>query len=162
MYDFQPIVWFIHFRGRGRRGQAGAGGPQRAESDVDAAAAVAAVEPPKTRLDVTRPKSILHGYDAEVSDNGVVTVYAARRSPVYIDGVRVNPASNIATNVSFEPLNSSGTQAAVIPDFGMVAGEVNRVVGTMQAQGFSHEFKAGNPYQLAQEVRTGLNRTNSR
>jgi Domain of Unknown Function (DUF1259) len=94
-------------------------------------------------------KSILHGYDAEVSDNGVVTVYVA------------------------------GTQAAVIPDFGMVAGEVNRVVGTMQAQGwdigclynqetaetpqldFSHESKTGNPYQLAQEVRNGLNRTNS-
>jgi hypothetical protein len=26
---------------------------------------------------------------------------------------------------------------------------------------FSHEFKTGNPYQLAQEVRNGLNRTNS-
>ena len=57
----------------------------------------------------------------------------------------------------------------------MVTGEVNRVIGTMRSLGwdigclynqetgetpqlyFSHDFKTGDPYALAREVRAGLN-----
>ncbi|MCW2988109.1 MAG: hypothetical protein JWM24_1047 [Solirubrobacterales bacterium] len=177
-YDFRPIVWFIHIRARGNAldlarkvhsvlKAAGTPLPQSSPSN------------PKTPFDAARLKQILHGYDAQVSDDGVVTVFVARRSPIHINGVRVKPAANIATNIAFEPLNSSGTDAAVAPDFGMVASEVDRVVATMQGLGwdigclynqetaenpqlyFSHQFKTGDPYALAQEVRDGLNRMNS-
>ncbi|HWE12747.1 MAG TPA: DUF1259 domain-containing protein [Solirubrobacteraceae bacterium] len=178
MYDFSPAVWFIHLRAKGN--------PVTIAREVHNVIKTTSTPLPQsspsnppTPLDKGRLQKILHGYDAEVSDNGVVTVYVARRNPVYIDGIRVNPATNIATNVSFEPLNSSGTQAAVIPDFAMQANEINRVVGAMRARGwdigclynqetgespqlyFSHEFKTGDPYQLAQEVRDGLNQTNA-
>lgn len=178
MYDFSPIVWFIHFRATGDAVQIA-----REMHNVVATTSTPfpQTQPsnPTTPLDKTRLQNILHGYDAEVGDNGVVTVYVARRNPIYIDGIRVNPATNIATNVAFEPLNSSGTQVAVIPDFAMQANEINGVVGTMRSMNwdigclynqetaehpqlfFSHEFKTGDPYQLAQEVRAGLNQTDA-
>jgi uncharacterized protein DUF1259 len=178
MYDFSPMVWFVHLRGRGdavtlahevHNVVAATGTPKQSSPSN-----------PKTPLDKNRLEKILHGYDASVSEDGVVTVFVARRNPIRIDGVTINPANNIATNVAFEPLNKSGTEVAAIPDFAMEAGEINSVVGTMQAQGwdigclynqetaerpqlyFSHEFKTGNPYTLAQEVRAGLDRTNAR
>jgi hypothetical protein len=89
---------------------------------------------PTTRLNESRLQEILHGYEAEGGDDGVVTVYVARRDPIYIDGIKVNPVANIATSVAFEPLNSSGTEVAAVPDFGMYANEINRVVGTVQSQ----------------------------
>lgn len=177
-YDFSPMVWFIHVRGRGSALTLAQG----VHSVLAAAGTPLPQTPPtnpSTPFDVNRLKSILHAYSDQVSSNGVVTFLVARRNPVYIDGVQVNPSTNIATNVAFEPLNSSGTQAAVAPDFGMQADEINRVVGTMQAQGwdigclynqetdehpqlyFSHQFKTGNPYVLAQEIRNGLNQMNS-
>jgi hypothetical protein len=179
MYDFSPMVWFIHVRATGD--------PVTIAREVHKVLQTTSTPLPQsspsnppTPLDKARLQRILHGYDAEVADNGVVTVYVARRNPVDIDGIRVDPATNIATNVSFEPLNSSGSQAAAIPDFAMQSNEINRVVSTMSDRGwdigclynqetgespqlyFSHEFKTGNPYQLAQEVRAGLDRTNAR
>jgi Domain of Unknown Function (DUF1259) len=133
---------------------------------------------PSKPLDANRLKQILHGYDAEGRRRWRGHRYVGRRNPVFIDGIRVKPATNIATTIAFESLNSSGTQAAVMPDFGMTASEMNGVVHTMQAQGwdigclynqetaqqpqlyFSHEFKTADPYQLAQEIRNGLNHTN--
>ncbi len=177
-YDFTPMVWFIHIRGRGdavalarkvHRVLQAAGTPLPQSSPSN----------PQTPFDVARLKRILHAYDAEVGSDGVVTFFVARRDPIYIDGIRVNPSTNIATNVAFEPLNSTGTQAAAVPDFGMETGEINHVVGTMQAQGwdigclynqetgetpqlfFSHEFKTGDPYALAHQIRRGLDRMNS-
>jgi hypothetical protein len=177
-YDFQPMVWFIHLREKGS-----ALAIARALSKVLAATSTplpqAPPSHPTTPLNVHRLKTILHGYDAEVGSDGVVTVYVARRNPITLDGVRANPATNIATNVGFEPLNASGTQTAVVPDFGMQSGEVNRVIATMRSMSwdigclynqetaehpqlyFSHDFKTGDPYTLAQEVRDGLNHMNS-
>lgn len=178
MYDFSPMVWFIHFRARGNAVRI-AQEMRRVINTTSTPLPQSTPSNPPTPLNVNRLKSILHGYDAEVSDNGVVTVYVARRNPIFINGLRINPATNIATNVSFEPLNSSGTSTAVVPDFAMQAQEVNHVVGTMRSMNwdigclynqetgespqlyFSHEFKTGDPYQLAQEVRKGLNHTNS-
>jgi hypothetical protein len=89
-------------------------------------------------------------------------------------GVRINPFLNIATNIAFEPL---GDGKAAAPDFGMVASEINPVVRIMRKQGwgigclynqetaehpqlfFSHQFKTGDPIQLAREIRNGLNLT---
>lgn len=178
MYDFSPMVWFMHFRARGNAVRIAH--EMRNVINTTSTPLPQSTPPnPPTPLNVNRLKRMLHGYDAEVSDSGVVTVYVARRNPVFIDGLKVNPATNIATNVSFEPLNSSGTRAAVVPDFAMQAQEINRVVGTMRSMNwdigclynqetgespqlyFSHEFKTGDPYELAREVRNGLNHTNA-
>ena len=85
------------------------------------------------------------------------------------------PDTNIATNVMFEPLDDSGSQAAVAPDFSLVASEINDVTRTMRSAGwdsgclynqetaehpqlyFQHMIKAGDPTELANEVRAGLN-----
>jgi hypothetical protein len=178
-YDFSPMVWFIHVRGKGNALSLA----RRVHRVLMAAGTPLPQSPPsnpKTPFNVARIKRILHAYDAQVGSDGTVTFSVARRNPVYIDGVRVNPATNIATDIAFEPLNASGSQAAAAPDFGMVTGEVDRVVGTMRAQGwdigclynqetgerpqlyFSHEFKTGDPYALARQVRNGLNRMNSK
>jgi hypothetical protein len=178
MYDFSPMVWFIHIRGKGNAVQL-AEGLHAVLKATSTPLPQAPPKDPKTPFDAGRLQSILHGYDAEVSDNGIVTVYVARRNPVFIDGVRVNPATNIATNVAFEPLNSSGSRAAVVPDYGMVAGEINPVMAFARSRGwdigclynqetgehpqlyFSHQFKTGDPYALAAEVRAALDRMNS-
>lgn len=178
MYDFSPSVWFMHFRAKGDAVQI-AREMRKVLATTSTPLPQSPPSNPTTPLDKTRLQSILHGYDAEVGSDGVVTVYVARRNPIFIDGVKVNPATNIATNVAFEPLNSTGTQAAVIPDFAMQANEINGLVGTMRSMNwdigclynqetnehpqlfFSHEFKTGDPYQLAQEVRDGLNQTNN-
>lgn len=179
MYDFKPMVWFIHLRGKGNPVALA----RKVHAVVKATSTPLPQQPPshpKTPLNKKRLQRILHGYDAEVGSDGVVTVYVARRNRERLDGVRVKPETNIATNVAFEPLSSDGTKAAVIPDFGLTAHEVDPVVGTMRGLGwdigclynqeteehpqlyFSHEFKTGNPYALAAEIRKGLDRANYR
>jgi hypothetical protein len=177
-YDFDPPVWFIHFRGQGNALQLA-----RAVHHVLKATATPLPQSPpanpSTPLDKDKLQHILHGYDADVGDDGVVTVHVARRDSIYIDGVRVRPQTNIATNVAFEPLNAGGTRCAVAPDFAMESNEINRVTRVMRRHGwdvgclynqetdekpqlfFSHQFKTGDPYVLAREVRAGLNETNS-
>ena len=90
--------------------------------------------------------------------------------------MRISPFLNVHTPVAFEPLG--GDIAVVVPDFGMTADEINPVAAVMRAQGweidclynqetdeqpqlyFSHQFKVGNAYALAREVRRGLERMN--
>ena len=96
-----------------------------------------------------------------------------------IDGVHVDPDTNIETNVQFRPLDSAATTAAVVPDFSMVADEVMSVTALMRRLGwldgclynqetderpqlyFSHMLKVGDPYDLAAEIRAGLDLTES-
>jgi hypothetical protein len=175
-YDFQRPVWFIHFRGTGD--------PLTLATEVhNVLKATSTPLPqappphPKTPLDPDRLKQILHGYDAEVEDDGVVTVLVAPPANVTIDGVRVKPPTNISTNVSFEPLNDSGSRTAVAPDFALLADDVNPVMKVMRPLDwdigclynqetaeqpqlyFSHQIKTGDPYQLAREVRRALDQT---
>ncbi len=100
-----------------------------------------------------------------------------RTDEIAIDGVLVNPGANITTNIQFEALNSSGSNAAAAPDFSMKTSEVMSVTRIMRQQGwqdhclynqetgehpqlyFSHMLKTGDPYTLAQEIRKGINRT---
>jgi Domain of Unknown Function (DUF1259) len=133
---------------------------------------------PTTPLDADRLGRILHG-DAEVGEEGVVTVTVARTGRIVIDGIRVSPEANISNGIEFKPLNTSGTNAAVAPDFSMTAHEINRVVRVMRGRGwhvgclynqetdehpqlyFSHMLKTGDPYALAAQVRTGLDQTHA-
>ncbi|MGI8760394.1 MAG: DUF1259 domain-containing protein [Jatrophihabitantaceae bacterium] len=178
-YDFDPPVWFIHFRGRGEPLHL-ARSVHRVLTATSTPLPQHSPPHPHTPFDKERLKSILHGYDAQVSSGGVVTVFVARRNPIYIDGARVRPETNIATNVSFEPLDAHGSRAAAAPDFAMEAAEINRLMAVMRAQRwdigclynqetdehpqlfFSHQFKTGDPYELARQVRRGLDQTNTR
>lgn len=156
------MVFFIHFRGQGNPIKL-ARAVYKMLKTTSTPLPQAPPSKPRTPFNKKRLQKILHGYDAEVGADGVVTVYVARRNPIFINGIGVMPERNIATNVAIEPLNKSGTEAAAIPDFGMVTGEVDSVVLTIRSMGwdigclynqetgehpqlfFSHEFKTGNP-----------------
>ncbi len=91
---------------------------------------------PTTPLNAERLKTMLHGYDAQIGSDGVVTVFVARRNPIHIQGIHVLPETNIATNISFEPLNASASTVAAAPDYAMQANEINNVTRVMHAQGW--------------------------
>jgi hypothetical protein len=175
--ETNPNVWFIHFRV--------VGDPLRLARAVrNVLKATSTPLPqtmpahPTTPLDSDRLAKILHG-DAQVGDEGVVTVSVSRKGNVVIDGVRVSPEANISTEVQFKPLATSGASAAVGPDFSMSGHEVQPVVAIMRRQGwfvgclynqetgeqpqlfFAHMLKTGDAYALAREVRAGLDRTNA-
>jgi uncharacterized protein DUF1259 len=177
-YDLKQPVWFIHFRGKGD--------PLTLATEVhNVLKATSTPLPqappanPTTPLDPQRLKRILHGYDVSVGSDGVVTVLVAPPAQITIDGIAVQPPTNISTNVIFEPLNGSGTRAAVAPDFAMLGETINPVMQVMRSANwdigclynqetqeqpqlfFSHQIKTGDPYQLAQEVRAGLDADNA-
>jgi hypothetical protein len=174
LYDFDPMVWFIHLRGRGDAVSLAT----RVHAVLKATSTPLPQAPPSkpaTPLSKTRLRQILHGYAAEVGDDGVVTVHVRRRSPIRLDGIRTKPETNVSTTVAFEPLDHDGSRAAVVPDFGMVASEIMPVLSTMRSLGwdigclynqetderpqqfFSHDLKTGDPYALAAEIRIALN-----
>jgi hypothetical protein len=179
MYDFSPMVWFVHWRGVGSPVQLA----QRVHDVIATTSTPLPQSPPSnpaTPLNAKRLQKILHGFSASVGSDGVVTVDVARKDPIHLGGNTVDPATNIATNIGFEPLNGDGSDTAVMPDFGMTANEVDRVVGFMHSHGwdigclynqetdehpqlyFSHEFKEGDAYALAKEVRQALDLTNTK
>lgn len=169
-----PVVWFVHFRGHGSARQI-------AEGCAAILAATSTPLPqapptnPTTPLNVRRLESII-GAPGTVGTDGVVGFQIPRREQISLGGISISPFLNVFTSVGFEPLG--GDTAVVIPDFGMVAGEIDNVARVMRRQGweldclynqetdeypqlyFSHQFKVGNAYQLAAEVRRGLERTN--
>jgi hypothetical protein len=173
--ETMPNVWFIHFRGEGD-----ALTLATAVHNVVRATATPLPQTmptnPTTPLDPDRLASILHG-DAQVGDEGVVTVTIDRSDTIVIDGIRVSPEANISSNVQFKPLSSSGSMAAAGPDFSMTSLEVIPVVTVMRSQGwfqgclynqetnehpqlyFDHMLKVGDAYNLAQEIRRGLDLT---
>jgi hypothetical protein len=175
LYDLEPMVWFIHLRG--------VGDPVELAARVHAVVKATSTPLPQstpphptTPLPAHQLGAILGG-DAQVGDNGVVTVSVPRRDHVELGGVQISPDLNIATSVQFEPLG--GGRAAVVPDFSMTSDEVQAVITTMRHRGwevgclynqetdehpqlfFSHTFKTGDAVQLAREVRAGLDHTDS-
>ena len=173
-----PQVWFVHFRGTGD--------PLELANSIKAALKKTALpfpleappKNPKSPLDSERLAKILHG-EASVGEDGVVTIWIKRADKVTIDGVEVNPRANISTNIEFKPI-ADGPRAAVIPDFSMTAEQVTPVITLMRTklgwyQGclynqeigetpqlfFDHMAKTGDAYELAQEIRQGLDLTQS-
>jgi hypothetical protein len=122
-----PQIWFVHFRGTGD--------PLTLARAIRHAIDVTSTPLPQTRpsnpttpLDPQKLARILHGR-ADVGENGVVTVNVPRKDTIIVDGVRVNPFANIASNIQFKPMG--GAQADVVPDFGLTAQEVDPVVHKM-------------------------------
>jgi hypothetical protein len=175
--ETNPNVWFIHFRGEGDALKLAT-----AVHNVIRATATPLPQTmptnPTTPLDPDRLASILHG-DAQVGDEGVVTVTIDRSDTIVIDGIHVSPEANISSTVQFKPLAATGSRAAVGPDFSMDSSEVMPVVSLMRSLGwfqgclynqetnehpqlyFDHMLKVGDAYDLAEEVRRGLDLTDA-
>jgi hypothetical protein len=176
-YDLNPPIWFVHFRGTGTP-VALATAVHNVLSTTSTPFPQKPPAKPKTPLDAKKLQAILHGYSSDVGADGVVTVFISRKNAVRVGGIPTKPDTNIATNVAFEPLDKTGARVAAAPDFSLEAGEVNSVIHTMRAAGwdigclynqetaehpqlyFSHDFKVGDAYQLAREIRTGLDHMN--
>lgn len=176
-YQTDPQIWFIHWRGTGRtlhlaravRAVLRATSTPRPQSMASN---------PKTPLDAERLGKILHG-DAQVGDEGVVTVEVSRKGRIIIGDVVVEPEANISTNIEIKPLNPGGTFAAAAPDFSLATPEIRPVTALMRRQGFdigclynqetnehpqlyfAHMLKTGDPYQLAHQIRKGLAHTHA-
>jgi hypothetical protein len=171
--ELKPAVCFVHIRGQGTARQVAEG----CAAMLKATSTPLPQAPPKnpaTPLDTKRLAKII-GSPASVGASGVVSFSVPQREPITLGGVRINPYLNVATPINFEPLG--GEKAAVIPEFGMLANQIDNVARTMRRQGwaidglynqdtdeypqlyFSHQFKVGNAYQLAAEIRQGLEQT---
>jgi hypothetical protein len=176
LIEMNPQVWFVHYRG--------VGDPLALAKSIRSAIATTKTPLPQsspphptTPLDADKLAKILHG-DAQVGEEGVVTVSVNREHGVQLDGVYAMPDTGISTSIEFKPLGS-GSNAAVVPDFSMTADEVVPVVQHMQSLGwfqgclynqetdehpqlyFDHMLKTGDAYALAKEIRSGLDLTDS-
>jgi Domain of Unknown Function (DUF1259) len=173
--DLSPQMWFMHFRGVGHPLALA----RAAHAAIKTTATPLPQKPPahpSTPLDPDRLGHILHG-QAEVGSDGVVTVSVLRKNRFTLGGVHAKSETNLLTTVDFKPLG--GSRANVVPDFAMTANEIQQVMHVMRTRGwyvgclynqetgehpqlyFSHQLKTGDAYQLAHEIRTGLNHTNS-
>ena len=173
VYNFSPVVWFIHMRI--------VGAPLDLARKVHELVELTSTPLPQhspahptTPLPVKRLASILGG-DATVGGNGIVTVSVDRQDRITLGGHHVKPGLGVSTSIQFQPLG--GGQAAAVPDFSMTSSEVNPVVRVMQQQGwevgclynqeideqpqlyFSHMWRRGDAVTLAHEIRRGLDRT---
>lgn len=174
-----PQIWFVHFRAEGNAIDL-ANGLKAALSVTSIPFPQTLPSHPHTPLDPARLKTILHADSISVGDEGVVTAWIYRKDKITIDGIVVNPQANISTNVEFKPMDDSGSQAAVVPDFSMTSEETVPVISLMLNQlgwyqgclynqetnetpqlYFDHMVKTGDAYQLAAEIRQGLDLTNS-
>lgn len=172
LFDLHPRIWFMHFRGRGsaRRLAEGCAAILRATSTPLPQKPPAH---PTTRLDPKRLAEII-GAPATVGADGVVGFQLPQRERITLGGVPINPFLNVYTSVDFQPLNRT---TVVVADFGMLAGQIDAQAKVMRARGwtleclynqetdehpqlyFSHQYKAGDAYRLAREVRRGLELT---
>ena len=132
---------------------------------------------PTTPLPKDRMAKIIGG-TADVREGGVVEITVDRRNTEVLSGVRISPELNVASTVTFMPLNSSGTEAIIGPDLSMTAQEVEPTLIRSRRLGFdvhclynqetdeypqlyfSHLLKHGNPITLSTEIRAVLNETN--
>lgn len=131
MYDFDPIVWYIHFRKIGDR--LGIARSVKAPLDVTSTPFPQTMLSNRTTpLPAERIGHIL-GASPNIGSDSVVTYEVPRNDPIRLAGVPINPYLNVATSSAFEPLGKG--RAAAIPDFGMVALEINPVMKVMRKQG---------------------------
>lgn len=130
---------------------------------------------PHTPLPAAQIGEII-GATPSIGAKGVVSLQVPRAEPIFLAGMRINPYLNVSLPINFEPL--PGGKAAAVPDFGMIPSEIQRLVGRMRGMDwdigclynqetdehpqlfFSHQFKVGDPVQLAHEIRQGLDLLN--
>lgn len=171
--DISPMFWFIHFRG--------SGDPLTlAKATRNALKATSITLPqhnpahPPTPFDAKKLSHILGG-SAQVGSSGVVTVSVDRAEQIHLADTPIHPGLGVAATIAFQPLDPHGKRALAIPDFALLAKEVDPVFKTMRSQGFiigclynqetderpqlyfSHMWATGDVYGLAHKIRNGLN-----
>lgn len=176
-YQFNPQVWFIHFRA--------SGDPLTIARGLRAVLGVTATPLPQESIPVppgnlpaAQIASILGAQPASFSTDGGLGFSVPRAETILLGGYRANPYLNIATPISVQPYGE-GNNVGMVADFGMLASEVDIVTRRMRGLGwqvgclynqetdenpqlyFSHMFKQGDVLQLAKEVRSGLDLTNA-
>lgn len=171
-----PQIWFVHYRGIGDP-LALARALRNAIDETSTPLPQRMPTNPTTPLDPDRLARILHG-TAQVGEEGVVTVSVPRKHGVILAGVYLKPETGIANVIQFKP--TGGNNADVIPDFSLSSSEVRPAVEVMLLrydwfQGclynqetaekpqlyFDHMVKRGDAYQLAAEIRAGLDETDA-
>jgi hypothetical protein len=174
--ELEPQVWFVHVRGYG-------GAESLASAIRNAFAATATPFPqtlpsdPQGPFDAALLARILRGR-AQNTGGGVVRVTVPRRDRIVLAAVALSPQANISTSVEFRPDGPTGAAWAA-PAFSLASAEAFLVVKKMRSQDwfvnslcshhtdeqpqlyFSHMLKSGNPYELAREIRLGLDLTYS-
>lgn len=176
----EPQIWFVHFRGTGDPLELA----RKVRAAINTTAAPLPHTPPAnqvTTLDTQRLATILNG-NAHVGERGVVSVSVSRRHWVKIGEEMAKPEMGISTSIEFMPTGgTTGSTAAVVASFSLTATEVQPVVSLMRTthgwlQGclYNQEteespqlyharmLKTGDAYELAQEIRRGLDLTDSR
>lgn len=174
LYNLSPLVWFIHFRGMADA-RTLAQNVKAALNKTSTPFPIALPPHPTTHLPADQIGHII-GAKPSIGGHGVVMLHVPRAESMSLGGMHINPYLNVESPIAFQPLPNG--KAAAIPDFGMIASEVNTVVRTMQSQGwesgclynqetdehpqlyFDHMFKVGDPIQLAHEIRSGLSHMN--
>jgi hypothetical protein len=173
-----PQIWFVSFRT--------VGAPADIASVVKTGLNLTSIPfpqgplaSPTTPLDVNTLASYLHG-QASIGEDGVLTIWVYRKSPVTIDNVTVNPQANISSNFQIKPRDTTGTSVDLVANFALTPAEIPGVAGLMLNglrwfQGglhnqeteespqlyFDHMLKRGNVYELVTEIRRVLNMTDS-
>jgi hypothetical protein len=178
LYDLSPMYWFVHFRGSG----AALDLAKATRNAIKTTSTPLPQHTPKTPPTPFDHKKLAHilGGTAQVNDGGVVTVDVDRAEQIHLGGHPIKGGLGVSTNIAFQPLGSNGSRALAISDFGLIAKEVSPVFEAMFKQGFingclynqetdeqpqlyfSHQWAAGDPYDLAQKIRNGLSHTNSK
>lgn len=133
---------------------------------------------PKTPLPAAAIGKIL-GSSPQIQSDGVVSYDVPRRETIWLGGHRISPYLNVQTNIRFQP-HGGGRNAVAIPDYGMIASEINPVVKDARSKGwdigclynqetaespqlyFSHQAKTGDSLERAHEIRGALNMMNLR
>jgi Domain of Unknown Function (DUF1259) len=174
-FDLDPMVWFIHFRGRGAPLRLARAVRKVLDATATPLPQMAPVNP-TTPLDHAKLAKTLHG-SSEIGDDGVVTITVSRHGPIVIDAVKVSPEANISTNIQFLPLDATATRVAAAPDIAMTADEVDPVCRAMRHAGFeigclynqetsehpqlyfAHMFATGDAQTLAVKIRHALDHT---
>jgi hypothetical protein len=175
-FDLEPQIWHVHLRATGS--------PYGLARGLDyvvraTGTPLPQTEPtnPTTTLDAQRLGRLLGG-EAEVHEDGVVSVSLRRREQITLGGVPIDSRLGVQHEIFFEPLPDGRT--AVAPDFALLAQEIAPVIRLMRRDGFdvhclynqetaetpqfyfSHLLAVGNPYYLARVMRRALQQTNTR
>ena len=174
-----PHVMYMHYEGHGDALQLAQGLHQAlSASKTPLSPAVPpppAAPPTGPQLDAGMLDGIL-GYTGRV--NGSVVQYSVARAETILEnGHELLPAMGVATAINFQP--SGATTGSITGDFVLRAGEVNAVAGALRANGidvtamhqhhlneqprlfYMHFWANGDPGELAQGLRAGLDQTNS-
>lgn len=177
LHQLSPLYWFVHYRGIGNALEL-ARAVRQALDTTSVPLPQSTPSNPPTPYDPARLSQILGG-PASVGSSGVVTVNVPRTDTIRLAGHVISPFLNIPTGITFQPVGQGGASALVVPDFALVASEIVSVLRRMRDLGWiigclynqetdeqpqlylSHQWKVGDPYTLAAEVRRGLDLTRS-